>query len=457
MKTYDYDLVVLGGGSGGIGTARRAAQYGAKCVVIEGARLGGTCVNVGCVPKKVMFNTAFIKETIDMSKEYGFDVDYKGHDWPTLKKKRDAYIKRLNGIYAKNLEKSDILEVKGYAKFVEGDPHTVEVNGKTYSGKHILIATGGHPSIPDVPGADLGIDSDGFFELEDVPKKTVVVGAGYIAVELSAILGTLGSDVSLVARHDKVLRNFDEMIADNVTANLAHSHVKFVPNAVGTEKVEKQSDGTLTIHFKGAEPISGVNCLIWAIGRRPNIKNLNLENIGVKLNSRGYIATDEFQNTSVPGVYSLGDVHGRVQLTPVAIAAGRRLAARLFLDKKDSKLNYDNIASVVFSHPPVGSVGLSEKEAKEKYGEKYIKVYTSNFTNMYFAMCDSDEKKVKTNMKLVCVLPEEKVVGIHVVGMGADEMIQGFAVAVVMGATKADLDRTVAIHPTAAEELVTMT
>ncbi|XP_072180636.1 glutathione reductase, mitochondrial-like [Diadema setosum] len=447
VKTYDY--LVLGGGSGGIASARRATEFGVTAAVIEYKRLGGTCVNVGCVPKKVMFNTAMHMEMIHDHKDYGFDVDFKGFDWGVIKTKRDAYVKRLNGIYEANLGKAKVDYINGFGKFTPDG--CVEVNGQKFKGRHTMIAVGGEPTFPDVPGAEHGISSDGFFELENLPKKTAVVGAGYIAVEMAGILKELGSDVSLFIRRDQALRNFDSMISASVTESIEEQGINLVKKS-SPVSVVKEADGTLTYNTT-AGTFSGFDCLLWAVGRHALTKNLGLEHVGVKTDAKGDIIVDEFQNTTTPNIYALGDVCGKALLTPVAIAAGRRLAHRLFNNQTDLKLDYSNIPTVVFSHPPIGTVGLTEAEAIAKFGADNIKVYKSTFRNLYFAMT---EREQKTRMKLVCAGPEEKVVGLHMQGLACDEMLQGFSVAVKMGATKAQFDDTVAIHPTSSEELVTM-
>ncbi|GFR86338.1 glutathione reductase [Elysia marginata] len=447
IKKFDY--LVLGGGSGGLASARRAAEFGIKAAVIEEARWGGTCVNVGCVPKKVMFNTAMHAEFIHDHKGYGFDVELKGFDWGRIKQTRDAYIKRLNGIYETNLEKSKVEKIVGHATFTQDK--CVEVAGQKYAADHIMIATGGRPFIPSIPGAEHGISSDGFFELEELPKKVVVVGAGYIAVELAGIFGALGADTSLLIRYDQVLRTFDSMISKAVTDNLEPGNVKLMKK-MQISKVTKESDGTLTLETNSGV-IDKVNCLLWAIGRVPNSDTIGLDNIGVTVDSHNNIVVDEYQNTNVPGVYALGDVCGKALLTPVAIAAGRKLAHRLFDGKKDWKLDYSNIPTVVFSHPPVGTIGLTEEEAEKEYGKSQLKIYSANFVPMYYSVL---EHKMRCNMKLICLLPDEKVIGLHMVGQGCDEMLQGFGVAIKMGATKAQFDSCVAIHPTSSEELVTL-
>ncbi|KAK7483158.1 hypothetical protein BaRGS_00025562 [Batillaria attramentaria] len=443
-----FDLLVIGGGSGGLATARRAAEFGVKAAVVEEARWGGTCVNVGCVPKKIMFNTAMHAEMIHDHKGYGFDVELKGFDWSRIKKSRDEYIKRLNGIYETNLGKAHVEALIGHARFTEDK--CVDVGGQKYAADHILIATGGKPIIPDIPGAEHGITSDGFFELEQLPKKVVVVGAGYIAVELAGIFNALGSDTSILIRFDEVLRTFDHLISSTVTANMEQDGVK-VCKKTQVKSVTK-TDGLMTVETTTGT-IKDVDCLLFAIGRIPNTDTLDLQNVGVEMDSRGHIKVDEFQNTNVPNIYALGDVCGKALLTPVAIAAGRKLAHRLFDGKKDWKLDYSNIPTVIFSHPPVGTVGISQEEAEKLHGKDKIKIYQTTFTPMYYAVT---EIKHKCSMKLVCLLPEEKVIGLHMIGQGCDEMLQGFGVAVKMGATKAQFDSCVAIHPTSSEELVTM-
>ncbi|XP_037072790.1 LOW QUALITY PROTEIN: glutathione reductase, mitochondrial-like [Pollicipes pollicipes] len=445
---HKFDYLVIGGGSGGIASARRAAEFGVKVGLVENSALGGTCVNVGCVPKKIMFNAASHADALQHHKHYGFNVEPTPFDWPAVKKNRDAYIKRLNGIYENNLLKSKVKLINGKATFV--GERTVQVDGQLYEGEHVLIATGGRPSAPGVEGAEHGIDSDGFFELEKLPKRAFVVGAGYIAVEMAGILKTLGSDVTMLIRHDQVLRTFDSMISEVVTQQLQNIGINLLKND-GFAGATKDEQGTLSVATKSGQAFTNIDCLLFAIGRVPNVE-IGLEKAGVQL-EKGHIRVDAFQNTSAPGVYALGDVCGRALLTPVAIAAGRRLAHRLFNKQPELKLDYENIPSVVFSHPPSGSVGLTEREARDQFGDAQVRVYSSVFTPLEFAL---SEHKVKTHMKLVCAGADERVVGLHMVGHAVDEILQGFAVAVKMGATKAQFDDCVAIHPTSAEELVTM-
>lgn len=448
VKEYDY--IVIGGGSGGIASANRAAMHGAKVILFEGKEVGGTCVNVGCVPKKVMWYGAQVAETLHRyAGEYGFDVTINKFDFATLKANRQAYIDRIHGSYERGFDSNGVERVYEYARFV--DPHTVEVAGERYTAPHILIATGGHALYPNIPGSEYGITSDGFFELDEVPKRTAVIGAGYIAVEVAGVLNALGSDTHLFVRKDRPLRTFDKDIVDVLVDEMAKSGPTLHTHANVTEVV-KNADDSLTISFDNGETIT-VDCLIWAIGRAANTSGFGLEKTGVKLTEKVTIYSDEFENTSVPGIYALGDVTGKLDLTPVAVKAGRQLSERLFNNKADAKLDYTDVATVVFSHPVIGSVGLTEEKAIAKYGEENIKVYKSSFTPMYTALGDNRQP---STMKLVTLGEDEKIIGLHGIGYGVDEMIQGFSVAIKMGATKADFDNTVAIHPTGSEEFVTM-
>ncbi|MBK5129423.1 glutathione-disulfide reductase [Streptococcus salivarius] len=448
VKEYDY--IVIGGGSGGIASANRAAMHGAKVILFEGKEVGGTCVNVGCVPKKVMWYGAQVAETLHRyAGEYGFDVTINKFDFAKLKANRQAYIDRIHGSYERGFDSNGVERVYEYARFV--DPHTVEVAGERYTAPHILIATGGHALYPNIPGSEYGITSDGFFELDEVPKRTAVIGAGYIAVEVAGVLNALGSDTHLFVRKDRPLRTFDKDIVDVLVDEMAKSGPTLHTHANATEVV-KNADDSLTISFDNGETIT-VDCLIWAIGRAANTSGFGLEKTGVKLTEKGTIYSDEFENTSVPGIYALGDVTGKLDLTPVAVKAGRQLSERLFNNKADAKLDYTDVATVVFSHPVIGSVGLTEEKAIAKYGAENIKVYKSSFTPMYTALGDNRQP---STMKLVTLGEDEKIIGLHGIGYGVDEMIQGFSVAIKMGATKADFDNTVAIHPTGSEEFVTM-
>ncbi|MDI9720088.1 glutathione-disulfide reductase [Acinetobacter junii] len=448
--TKHYDYIAIGGGSGGIASVNRAAMYGMKCALIERSEIGGTCVNVGCVPKKVMWYAAHIAESIhNYAEDYGFNTQIESFNWQTLVKNRQAYIDRIHQSYENSLSKNNVDLIQGAAQFV--NQTTIEVNGEIFTADHILIATGTQPSLPKIEGVEYGIDSNGFFELSALPKTTAVIGSGYIAVELAGVLNALGSQVGLFIRKDLPVRRFDQFLSETLVEVMQADGVKIHTQAI-PQKVTKNIDGSVNLHLENGE-VHKVDCLIWATGREPHTANLNLDKANVQLNDRGYIEVDKFQNTTQKGIYAVGDITGKMELTPVAVAAGRRLSERLFNNKPNEYLDYENIPTVVFSHPPIGTVGITEQEAIEQYGEQSVKVYNSSFTAMYSAIT---QHRQPTKMKLVCVGEEEKIVGIHGIGFGMDEILQGFAVALKMGATKRDFDNTVAIHPTSAEEFVTM-
>ena len=446
-----FDYLVIGGGSGGIASANRAAMYGKKVALIEAKHLGGTCVNVGCVPKKAMWFAGQVADACRYGPDYGFALNLeeqlRNFSWSKLVESRSAYISRIHDSYERVLANNDITVINGYGRFI--DARTVEVNGEHYTADHITIATGGEPMIPDVPGAGYGIDSDAFFDLTERPNRVAVLGAGYIAVELAGVLNALGSETHLLVRRHKPLRSFDDLLSDTLVEIMATEGPQLHTGCVPRE-ITKENDGSLTVHLENGHNLN-VDTVIWAAGRKPHTSGINLAAAGVTVDHRGYILVDKYQNTNIAGIYAVGDNIGKVELTPVAVAAGRRLSERLFNNKPDEHLNYDNVATVVFSHPPIGTVGLTEQAAREQYDE--VKVYTSQFTAMYSALTSHRQP---SRMKLVTAGTEEKIVGIHVIGHGADEMLQGFAVALKMGATKADFDNTVAIHPTSAEEFVTM-
>jgi glutathione reductase (NADPH) len=417
------------------------------------------------VPKKVTFNAAAIAGTLHEAKAYGFSIQETApFDWPTFKKKRDAYVKRLNGIYARNLDNDKVEHIHGRAHLTGKNTAQVVLDDGTTQdirAKKILLAVGGRPIQPQgIPGAEYGIDSDGFFEIEQQPKKVAIVGAGYIAVEFAGMFNALGTETHLFIRQDRFLRAFDPMIQDTVTAEYERLGIK-VHKRSSQSKIEKdEKTGKLTVHYEdasGTGKLEDVDELIWAIGRTPEVEGLGLEKVGIKQDAKGQIIVDDYQNTNVENIYSLGDVVGKVELTPVAIAAGRKLSDRLFGPEKfkDAKLDFNLVPSVVFAHPEVGSIGLSEPEAIETYGKENLKIYNTSFTAMYYAMMEPDEKG-PTSYKLICQGPDEKVVGLHILGLGSGEMLQGFGVAIKMGATKDDFDSCVAIHPTSAEELVTL-
>jgi glutathione reductase (NADPH) len=444
----EYDLLVIGGGSGGLAHAQRAAEYGARAAVIEYGPLGGTCVNVGCVPKKVMWYAAETRHHLEHAADYGFNVDVGGHDWASLKSRRDAYVTRLNGIYENNLDRRGVDYIQGAARFV--DPHTLAVGDDHYRADRIVIATGGRPMVPDIPGAAHGIVSDDFFTLEERPERVLIAGSGYIAVELGGVFNALGSDVRIVVRKDGIVRSFDAMLGEEVMEAMDNAGIHFDTRVIPASI--ELLDGGLVMIAEDGRRFGPVDCVLWAIGREPNSDTLDLDKAGVETDGQGFIPVDKFQQTNVEHIFAIGDVTGAQALTPVAIAAGRRLADRIYGKMAGRHLDYKLVPTVIFSHPPMGTVGMSEAEARAEYGDA-VKIYLSRFTPMYYAL---GEKKQVSVMKLITAGDDERIVGCHVIGDGADEMMQGFAVAIKMGATKKDFDDTVAIHPTSAEEFVTM-
>ena len=442
-----FDLIAIGGGSGGLAVAEAAAQYGKRVAIVEAGKIGGTCVNNGCVPKKVMWYAADLAHAVDDAAGFGIPARRGETDWASLVAGRERYIGRITSHWNGYVEDSGIERVSGFARFV--DAKRIEVDGETYSADHIVIATGSHPVIPPVPGADLAITSDGFFELAEQPKKVAVIGGGYIGVELAGMLRALGSEVTLVAREGRVLKDFDPMISEVLMDEMRAQGIAL---RMGVQ-VTGLTSSNVGIALDSADGVrlDGYDRIIWAVGRAPNTRSLDLEAAAVETLANGIVPTDEYQNTNVSGIYAIGDVTGQKALTPVAIAAGRRLADRLVGGKPESKVDYDNVPSVVFAHPPVATVGLTEAQARGQH--EMVTVYKTAFTPMRHAL---SARGVSTAMKLVCVGEEQRVVGIHLIGDNVDEMLQGFAVAVKMGATKADFDNTVAIHPVSAEELVTM-
>jgi glutathione reductase (NADPH) len=449
--TRHFNYLAIGAGSGGIASANRAAMRGASAAVIEANAVGGTCVNVGCVPKKVMWNAAHIAEAVKYGPDYGFDITQNNFSWQTLVQSREAYIQRIHASYQRGFSSNGVSYINGYARFI--DARTVEVNGERITADHITIAVGGKPSRPQIPGAEYGINSDGFFALTQQPKKALVVGGGYIAVELAGVLHALGSETHLLVRKDRPLRNFDSDITDMLLERMTQDKLALHTQS-NVSHVEKAANGLLTVRCDNGTVFSDVDCLIWAIGRDPATAGLQLDAAGVTTDKHGFIPTDKYQNTNVSGIYAVGDVTGEAQLTPVAIKAGRLLAERLFNPAlADAHMDYRLIPTVVFSHPVIGTIGLTEHEAREQFGAEAIKVYRSNFAAMYNAVT---EHRALSRFKLVCAGKDEKVVGLHGIGEGMDEILQGFAVAMKMGATKADFDATVALHPTSAEEFVTL-
>lgn len=444
-----FDLIAIGAGSGGIAAAVRAAEHGAKCAVIEHGSMGGTCVNRGCVPKKVMWNSAAMALSLYDATSYAFDITIEGFSWDQLVSARNAYINRLQQVYRQRLADHHIESITGTARFI--DRHTVVVGEQHLGASHIVIATGSHPILPQIPGAELGITSDGFFALRQQPRRVAIVGAGYIAVEFACMLKALGSEVTLILRRQHFLGKFDAMLRDNLMEEMLNDGINILSGSQVTH-VERDQDGQLTISCDNLQSLGGLDLLVWAIGRQANTSSLHLDAAGVRAEHDGHVSVDGYQNTNVEAIYAVGDVIGHHALTPVAVDAGRRLADRLFGGHADARVDYHFVPTVIFSHPPIATVGLSEDAAVAMHGHA-VKTYQTRFVPMYHALT---RHKTHTAMKLVTVGPEQRVIGCHIIGLGADEMLQGFAVAIKMGCTKADLDNTIAIHPTSAEELVTM-
>lgn len=448
MKHYDY--IAIGGGSAGIASANRAAEYGKKALIVEENEVGGTCVNVGCVPKKIMWYGAQLNEDIDrFGPAYGIHVDNKRLDFAELKASRQAYIDRVHKSYFSGFESRGTDFIQGHAEFV--DNHTIRVNGEDIQGDHIAIVTGGRPALPDLPGIDLVDVSDDIFTWEQLPESVAIIGAGYIAVEFAGVLNGLGVDTTLAVRHDRPLRQYDQTIIETLTEEMTAAGVNLLTEHNVAEI--KESNQKLEVKFQEGDTLE-VDRVIYAIGRQPNTDKLGLENTDIQLDDKGYIQVDDYHFTDVPGLYAFGDVIGKVELTPVAIKAGRTLSDHLFNGADKFLIDYDMIPTVIFAHPPIGTIGYSEAAAKEKFGDDQVKCYRSNFADMYSAASTNNRRKV--TMKLVVVGEEERVVGLHGIGFGMDEILQGFAVAVTMGANKAQFDQTIAIHPTGAEEFVTM-
>ena len=446
--TQSWDLIVIGGGSGGLACAQRAARHGARVAVAEPGQLGGTCVNVGCVPKKIMYHAADVAHALVDAADYGFAIGKTQHDWAALKSRRDAYVERLRGIYRENLDKSGAELFRARAHIAA--PGRVAIGDEVHEARHVVVATGGRPLVPDIPGAGQGLTSDGFFELERMPARVAIIGSGYVAAELSGVFAALGSRVTLVIRYDHVLRSFDRMLSTRLMAAMQADGIEIVHYAVPTA-LEPSPEGH-RIRLAGGATLGPFDAVIWAVGRVPNTEQLGLREAGVTIGDDGEVATDLRQDTNVNGIHAIGDVTARMELTPVAIAAGRRLADRLFGGDPARHLDYHMVPTVVFSHPPIGTVGLSEEDAREAFGEG-VEVFSHDFMPLYHGIT---QRRRRAEVKLVCTGRERRIIGLHAIGMGADELLQGFAVALRLGATKRDFDDTVAIHPTSAEELVTL-
>ena len=454
-STYDYDLAVIGGGSGGLAGAFRAAAHGARVVLLEPGEFGGTCVNVGCVPKKAMWLAAELAQRIDLASRLGFDLQPPALDWKEFIVHRQRYIAGIHDSYRKRLDTAGIVHLPCRGHFM--DAHTVETHeGLRVTAAQVLIATGGKPRRPDIPGAELGMVSDDFFNLCAAPERVAIVGGGYIAIELAGVLQALGSRVEMFVRGKQLLGGFDRELVNDLSENLRQHGIN-VHFDYQLASVQAEGDEQLRLVHELGLPTEPFDGLIFATGRTPNSASLGLQDIGVALDDKGHVVVDEVQTTTVANVHAVGDVTAGPALTPVAIAAARRLMDRLFGGDADARLDYENIATVVFSHPPLGMIGLGEEQARERHGDA-VKTYTARFRPMLHALADSPQRSV---FKLVCVgegvAPEEqRVVGIHLLGEGADEILQGFAVALKKGITKRDLDDTMAIHPTSAEEVVLM-
>ncbi|MAB96704.1 MAG: glutathione-disulfide reductase [Pseudomonadaceae bacterium] len=445
--SYDFDLFVIGAGSGGVRAARFAAGYGARVAVAESRYLGGTCVNVGCVPKKLLVYGAHFSEEFEQAGNFGWTLEPAQFDWPTLIRNKNREITRLNGIYRNLLINSGVTLLEGHAKML--DDHTVEIDGTRITAANILIATGGWPVIPDIPGREHAIGSNEVFFLEQLPKRVIVVGGGYIAVEFASIFNGLGAQTTQLYRSELFLRGFDGAVREHLKDELLKSGIDLRFNS-DISRIDKQADGSLLATLKDGSTLVA-DCVFYATGRRPMLDNLGLENTSVTLDSRGHIKVDEHYRTEAKSVFAIGDVIGRVQLTPVALAEGMAVARQLFKANEYREVDYQMIPTAVFSLPNIGTVGMSEEQARE--AGHTLKVYESRFRPMKLTLGESQER---TLMKLVVDAETDRVLGCHMVGPDAGEIIQGLAVAIKAGATKAIFDDTIGVHPTAAEEFVTM-
>lgn len=448
MAEFDYDLFVIGAGSGGVRASRMAASYGARVGIAEERYLGGTCVNVGCVPKKLFVYASHYREDFHDAEGYGFAAAAPAFDWQRLRDNKDAEIKRLNGIYGNLLKSAGVTLHDGRARLL--DAHTVAIGDNRISARHILIATGSWPFVPDIPGAELAVTSNEMFHLDTLPGRAVVVGGGYIAVEFAGILAGLGVDTTLIYRGSLFLRGFDDGIREFVAEEVRKKGVKLEFETEVT-RIEALADGQRRLHLKGGNASTlDTGLVLYATGRRPLVEGLGLDAAGVELDERGAIRVDEGFRTSVPNILALGDVIDRFQLTPVAIAEGMAVARALFRGEPVN-MDYDAIPTAVFCQPNIGTVGPTEAEARQRHG--HIEVFESEFRPMKHTMTGAEER---TLMKLIVSADDDRVVAAHMVGPDAGEIIQGLAVAIKAGATKAHFDATVGIHPTAAEEFVTM-
>ncbi len=444
--SYDFDLLVIGAGSGGVRAARIASGYGAKVAIVEEYRIGGTCVIRGCVPKKYLVYGAHFSEDLEDAVRFGWHIDGKKFEWATLRDNVLAEVTRLSGLYAQTLTNHGVKILEGRA-VIEG-PHDVRIGARTYSAGVILVATGAHPDVPLIPGREHSITSNDAFHLERLPKRIAIVGGGYIANEFAGIFNELGSEVTLLNRSDQVLRGYDQQIRDRLVQISMAKGIRFMLNTA-VERVDKRPDGELAVALSGGGTLS-CEALMFATGRVPNTKGLGLESAGVALDDKGGIRVDAENRTSCPSIYAVGDVTNRVQLTPVAIREGHAFADTVF-GKKPVQLDYGCIPSAVFSHPPLAGVGMTEAQARNALGD--IKVYTADFRPMKHVLAGRDERAL---YKIVVDAANDKIVGAHMIGPDAPEILQVMAVAVKAGLRKSQLDECVAIHPTMAEELVLM-
>ncbi|WP_053180342.1 glutathione-disulfide reductase [Pseudomonas kilonensis] len=444
---YDFDLYVVGAGSGGVRAARFAAGFGAKVAVAESRYLGGTCVNVGCVPKKLLVYGAHYAEDFEQASAYGWTAGEASFDWATLIANKDREINRLNGIYRNLLVNSGVVLHEGHARLT--GPNEVEINGQRYTARHILIATGGWPVIPDIPGREHAISSNEAFFLKELPKRVIVVGGGYIAVEFAGIFHGMGAQTSLLYRGELFLRGFDGAVRKHLAEELTRRGLDLQFNA-DIKSIEKLDDGSLRVELKDGKTLL-TDCVFYATGRRPMLDNLGLETTGVTLDEKGFVQVNEKYETAEPSILAIGDVIGRVQLTPVALAEGMAVARRLFKPEQYRLVDYRMIPTAVFSLPNIGTVGLTEEQAREEGHE--VEIFESRFRPMKLSLTECQER---TLMKLVVDARTDKVLGCHMVGPDAGEIVQGLAIALKAGATKRDFDETIGVHPTAAEEFVTM-
>ena len=444
---YDYDLIVIGAGSGGVRAARVAAAHGARVAIAEEFRVGGTCVIRGCVPKKLLVYGANFAEDLQDARRFGWDVGPCAFDWPTLRDNVLAEVERLEGIYTDILDRHEV-EIVPQRVTVSGPNQVTAADGTALSAGTILVATGSHPVVPDLPGAELGITSNEVFHLESMPRRVVIAGGGYIANEFAGIFHEFSCHVTLVNRGDRILRHYDDQIRDRLLQISLTKGIEFKFNAP-FEKIVRREDGTLRIHVEGSDPLDA-DLLLWAVGRAPNTAGLGLEEVGVELGRNGAILVDEDNQSSVPSIYAIGDVTDRVQLTPVAIREGHAFAETVF-GGKPTRVDYRNIPSAVFSHPPIAGVGMTESQARDRLGS--YKTYVSDFRPMKNVLAGRNERAL---YKMIVDEETEQVVGLHMIGPDAPEILQAAAVAVKAGLTKAQFDETIALHPTMSEELVLM-